>query len=232
MVDDGRRDFPPWDDHAWEQLARGHRQASRPAKASSTISNRVRMGRLSEYAASSFTRHHPARPSAGNADHGPRHAQPLPMSASNSASSWDPTVPMLNASPTAVHPRACGEHSNDGCQRVSYAGSSPRLRGTLQGGDRDAGALRFIPAPAGNTCRRAIGETASPVHPRACGEHVAKQMQAEVDAGSSPRLRGTRGSVRCWPWRHRFIPAPAGNTPDRCPAPRTAPVHPRACGEH
>ena len=92
---------------------------------------------------------------------------------------------------------------------------------------------RFIPAPAGNTCvpvisgkvihgssprlrgtptLRPAAVRRTPVHPRACGEH----LEAEDITGSA----------------HRFIPAPAGNTPRRSRPPTRPPVHPRACGEH
>ena len=52
------------------------------------------------------------------------------------------------------------------------------------------------------------------------------------DAGSSPRLRGTRMAIELFIVRLRFIPAPAGNTVDSTTQDRTGPVHPRACGEH
>ena len=50
--------------------------------------------------------------------------------------------------------------------------------------------------------------------------------------GSSPRLRGTRGSRGARRVDARFIPAPAGNTPGTRCRRRPIPVHPRACGEH
>ena len=52
----------------------------------------------------------------------------------------------------AVHPRACGEHIVAMLSGSSSAGSSPRLRGTLQ------------------RMEKAVRRT--PVHPRACGEHI------------------------------------------------------------
>jgi len=110
-------------------------------------------------------------------------------------------------------------------------GSSPRLRGTLSVQLSCPWVARFIPAPAGNAVRCALGTPRCAVHPRACGERV---VLVDVDlpfGGSSPRLRGTQG--RWWQQRsrHRFIPAPAGNARHRdCRSPvRT--VHPRACGE-
>ena len=72
----------------------------------------------------------------------------------------------------------------------------------------------------------------TPVHPRACGEHAAGQLVAEVVDGSSPRLRGTPLAFRVQVLPARFIPAPAGNTAGAAPGPGAMAVHPRACGEH
>ena len=51
-------------------------------------------------------------------------------------------------------------------------------------------------------------------------------------SGSSPRGRGTRRAGHGLAQESRFIPARAGNTCDRWPAGPSAPVHPRAGGEH
>ena len=112
-------------------------------------------------------------------------------------------------------------------------GSSPRLRGTRW------------------TARSSAAAT--PVHPRACGEHehgvaeasgAARFIPAPAGntpaiaplllgaAGSSPRLRGTLSAGRSQPHGHRFIPAPAGNTHPHDGVLASSPVHPRACGEH
>ena len=69
------------------------------------------------------------------------------------------------------------------------------------------------------------------VHPRACGEQGYICRLLLSSNGSSPRLRGTAHLHLPALPRHRFIPAPAGNSVPR-PAKSTAmPVHPRACGE-
>ena len=74
-------------------------------------------------------------------------------------------------SPTAVHPRACGEHPNTASPSSRRCGSSPRVRGTpclyVVRGPVD----RFIPARAGNTLVGTVPAGLFPVHPRACGEH-------------------------------------------------------------
>ena len=69
-------------------------------------------------------------------------------------------------------------------------------------------------------------------HPRVCGEHASASGSAAGCAGSSPRVRGTRGGKD---FRHRepgIIPACAGNTPRDCRPNRPPWDHPRVCGEH
>ena len=90
----------------------------------------------------------------------------------------------------------------------------------------------IIPAHAGNTmCRRPIG-TCRGDHPRACGEHPAVIAALNVEAGSSPRMRGTPPDL-CQHGRvHRIIPAHAGNTAASSVLVVFSMDHPRACGEH
>ena len=131
-----------------------------------------------------------------------------------------------------VHPRACGEHLHLPKRRHKPFGSSPRMRGTPPERVPEENNNRFIPAHAGNTCRMHQWSKETSVHPRACGEHVCAHNRALVNAGSSPRMRGTLLWRNKQPRKARFIPAHAGNTrmPARCNA--RNPVHPRACGEH
>ena len=131
-----------------------------------------------------------------------------------------------------VHPRACGEHLDAVVETLRAAGSSPRLRGTHRGRGPLPERLGFIPAPAGNTRAGFRLHRRFTVHPRACGEHCHRSQEGASAAGSSPRLRGTRDGAVVHVHVHRFIPAPAGNTLRDRAAPRTGPVHPRACGEH
>ncbi len=72
----------------------------------------------------------------------------------------------------------------------------------------------------------------STVHPRACGEHLARFLRNHKPHGSSPRLRGTSRPAIVIGVGLRFIPAPAGNIGRPSCWPIHPSVHPRACGEH
>ena len=92
--------------------------------------------------------------------------------------------------------------------------------------------MRFIPAWAGNTPHRLMRSAASSVHPRVGGEHMPLSAACVSSTGSSPRGRGTRPLRLLQHFRHRFIPAWAGNTPAPPAAALSPPVHPRVGGEH
>ena len=93
--------------------------------------------------------------------------------------------------PTAVHPRACGEHPKTSHCPKRKCGSSPRVRGTPACYFTRLRRCRFIPARAGNTTVDIAALTANPVHPRACGEHPCTSSKRSSNSGSSPRVRGT-----------------------------------------
>ena len=92
---------------------------------------------------------------------------------------------------TTVHPRACGEQHLAAVFLDSAVGSSPRLRGTVNGGGQLKVGQRFIPAPAGNSNPLCALAAQDPVHPRACGEQDKRPCFTGPCPGSSPRLRGT-----------------------------------------
>ena len=131
-----------------------------------------------------------------------------------------------------VHPRAGGEHLSLTGGQVPSTGSSPRGRGTPRRLLEEHPVLRFIPARAGNTGALTGVRFTSSVHPRAGGEHFARQSACLAQYGSSPRGRGTPVALEVEVVLARFIPARAGNTTTRRPARAPSPVHPRAGGEH
>ena len=131
----------------------------------------------------------------------------------------------------AVHPRACGERARDHYKSTISTGSSPRVRGTRRRQPRHHQRLRFIPARAGNASLTNQCTCHKSVHPRACGERNFPRTILNYNAGSSPRVRGTRfrsGVARRW---GRFIPARAGNALVSSLMASLSAVHPRACGE-
>jgi len=91
---------------------------------------------------------------------------------------------------------------------------------------------RFIPTHVGNTPAPCSHWERCPVHPHACGEHLAVLFFSLLAAGSSPRMWGTQHLDVFIRISVRFIPTHVGNTP---PTPTSAiwgAVHPHACGEH
>ena len=131
----------------------------------------------------------------------------------------------------ADHPRVCGERRGPGTEQDLDAGSSPRVRGTPQGGARHVHVQRIIPACAGNANRRRAILHSRPDHPRVCGERGCHRSPAYSMRGSSPRVRGTPRSRGESSSRSRIIPACAGNAPITARAPSRPPDHPRVCGE-
>ena len=131
-----------------------------------------------------------------------------------------------------VHPRARGEHIARSTARSRRFGSSPRSRGTRDPARGDRRRARFIPALAGNTSGHSGSPARLTVHPRARGEHVGVVSGRSAKFGSSPRSRGTLDTALIDRQPHRFIPALAGNTCAFPTSRQTAPVHPRARGEH
>ena len=130
-----------------------------------------------------------------------------------------------------VHPRACGEQVQVFLPNASYAGSSPRMRGTDLRRQPEVVRQRFIPAHAGNSWQRQPILRLTSVHPRACGEQSRIPLLKPSPFGSSPRMRGT-DCMATGPFpSKRFIPAHAGNRSGAGTSFILPSVHPRACGE-
>ena len=136
----------------------------------------------------------------------------------------------LLASPTRVHPRACGGNEVLCGQCSIEEGPSPRVRGKPRGRPGEAARMGSIPARAGETVAGGRGARPEAVHPRACGGNNTSTVVSCSGSGPSPRVRGKpwrRGTTKR---RRRSIPARAGETV-RPRARRSTPgVHPRACG--
>ena len=90
-------------------------------------------------------------------------------------------------------------------------GSSPRVRGAVNGCARQQDELGIIPARAGSSNRRQRQTDGDGDHPRACGEQKRAATHHDRAEGSSPRVRGA--ADRSYPLLVPFWD------------------HPRACGE-
>ena len=129
------------------------------------------------------------------------------------------------------HPRVCGERSSSGGRRSAPSGSSPRVRGTRADVAVAGLQARIIPACAGNAAPFARAPEGVPDHPRVCGEREPRTGTGESDAGSSPRVRGTRRRRRGERSGSRIIPACAGNARGVGVPACASTDHPRVCGE-
>ena len=76
-----------------------------------------------------------------------------------------------------VHPHVCGEHYVFLRFCVDFAGSSPRVWGTLTAWPSMPSLSRFIPTCVGNTNGEALWFVCSSVHPHVCGEHHNRGFQ-------------------------------------------------------
>ncbi len=114
--------------------------------------------------------------------------------------------------PGPDHPRGCGAHELITPAGDTFRGSSPRVRGTRRPLDGGANATRIIPAGAGHTVPQIRCRQSRSDHPRGCGAHGLPARGNSSTSGSSPRVRGTRGSAPPVPSLERIIPAGAGHT--------------------
>ena len=130
------------------------------------------------------------------------------------------------------HPRGCGAHWKRRLERASARGSSPRVRGSRIQLPGRHWRLGIIPAGAGLTHRQERTGRLRRDHPRGCGAHREYTLVFTIRAGSSPRVRGSRGSRRRARRRLGIIPAGAGLTRFRPDRSRSCRDHPRGCGAH
>ena len=115
---------------------------------------------------------------------------------------------------------------------MGVSGSSPRVRGKRRWALRGRHEVRLIPACAGKTSGTSSSPSATPAHPRACGENSVTAIWAMTAWGSSPRVRGKHVHEVGPGVGDRLIPACAGKTGSRSRACGPEPAHPRACGEN
>ncbi|CQK61032.1 Domain of uncharacterised function (DUF2825) [Salmonella enterica subsp. enterica serovar Typhimurium str. DT104] len=132
----------------------------------------------------------------------------------------------------AVYPRWRGEHTDKQPHSLFRFDLSLLARGTLLNNVVNSVSWRFIPAGAGNTSNRNPSHRNNSVYPRWRGEHTDKQPHSLFRFGLSPLARGTRSCQTPSAFRHRFIPASAGNTIASLGNIPSSAVYPRWRGEH
>ena len=149
----------------------------------------------------------------------------IPACAGNAAGA-DPRT-----GPASVHPRMRGERVRWAAAPSSISGSSPHVRGMPACRFNNIDPDRFIPACAGNASRISATCSATPVHPRMCGERIRWYQPKSGKHGSSPHARGTRQADHLNRIVQRFIPAYAGNATTLHRPHFWNSVHPRIRGE-
>ena len=124
----------------------------------------------------------------------------------------------------------CGGTGPRSQPRLGRPGLSPRVRGNQPAAEVAAGAVRSIPACAGEP-RHAI-HPARPrqVYPRVCGGTQVFHQRGDVAGGLSPRVRGNRGNHHHHCLHQRSIPACAGEPHGPRLGGATGKVYPRVCG--
>ena len=132
----------------------------------------------------------------------------------------------------SAHPRVGGEHTGTRIWQPQGGGSSPRGRGTPPWRPCLPPRRRLIPAWAGNTQSPLLRRRCTSAHPRVGGEHLGNVVADNIEAGSSPRGRGTQKQRNGEFEGKRLIPAWAGNTARQRGETGHAPAHPRVGGEH
>ena len=98
----------------------------------------------------------------------------------------------------------------------AFEGSSPLTRGLLRGRGHDAVLRRIIPARAGFTVTRALGDHGTGDHLRSRGVYRARAASSAAVAGSSPLARGLLLGDEARVGGGGIIPARAGFTRPGC----------------
>ena len=127
------------------------------------------------------------------------------------------TTQSVDAPPhlSSVHPHACGDNGERGCQRAPPHGSPPRVWGQLATQAGEVLHARFTPTRVGTTpwsCRRA---RAPSVHPHACGDNGVAYDPIDSPSGSPPRVWGQLHGLGDRLTAARFTPTRVGTTMER-----------------
>ena len=89
-------------------------------------------------------------------------------------------------------PRICGKHSLNNIILPVRPGSPPHMRETRVQRGRVCWKRRITPAYAGNTPPLGTVRSLFRDHPRICGKHLDKPVDAQPSVGSPPHMRETQ----------------------------------------
>ena len=129
------------------------------------------------------------------------------------------------------HPRVCGEkYYSLNAGRFSV-GSPPRVRGKGIHPAESRTGDRITPACAGKRLASKLHHPPKKDHPRVCGEKLETEINAEIDKGSPPRVRGKGRRSGASGRAPRITPACAGKRQHLLPSGSWWWDHPRVCGE-
>ena len=129
-----------------------------------------------------------------------------------------------------AHPRGCGADTGQRLWAQFTQGSSPRVRGRRRRVGRCRRRRGLIPAGAGQTGSAGVRLTPRRAHPRGCGADHRPSPGADLQQGSSPRVRGRRRFPAATCRWCGLIPAGAGQTSSPHPPAHSRRAHPRGCG--
>ena len=130
------------------------------------------------------------------------------------------------------HPREYGENDagDEGWEREK--GSSPRIRGELEGKWKIRLRSGIIPANTGRIAYMGFGSSACRDHPREYGENIRPNSSGKPRRGSSPRIRG-ECRIQCCHTRYLgIIPANTGRMKQGTQRAVDEGDHPREYGEN
>ena len=129
------------------------------------------------------------------------------------------------------HPRACGERSIGLLSMTAATETPPRVRGEEEQAQHLRQRRRNTPARAGRGLADVGVVRVVKKHPRACGERSGTAVPSAHGTETPPRVRGEDDTEGRHEVRRGNTPARAGRGPAPRSRRRTAPKHPRACGE-
>ncbi len=139
-------------------------------------------------------------------------------------------MPTRRCLPRRVDPRVCGGAYLVSIAMLDSVGRSPRLRGSHRLASQGGGGKGSIPASAGEPSTTASCNARRRVDPRVCGGAPSWPASPSLNAGRSPRLRGSHDADDPEARDGGSIPASAGEPQLRRALCRAAGVDPRVCG--